>query len=57
VPPKRRALPDVIDWDLTDPANRPIETVRDIRDDIDRRVEELIAELDQAERSSDSDPR
>jgi arsenate reductase (thioredoxin) len=35
-----------IDWDLEDPAGLPLERVRDIRDDIDRRVRELAAELD-----------
>jgi arsenate reductase len=33
------------DWDLTDPAGRPIEEVRPIRDDIKQRVENLLAEL------------
>jgi arsenate reductase (thioredoxin) len=35
-----------IDWDLQDPAGLPLEDVRGIRDDIARRVEELVAELD-----------
>ena len=34
-----------LDWELTDPAGRPIEEVRAIRDDIDRRVADLVAEL------------
>jgi len=34
-----------IDWDLPDPAGRPIDQVRAIRDDIDRRVHELVSEL------------
>ena len=34
-----------LDWDLTDPAGRPIDEVRPIVDDIDRRVRVLIAEL------------
>ena len=34
-----------LDWDLPDPAGRPIEEVRAIRDDIDRRVADLMAEL------------
>ena len=34
-----------IDWELDDPAGRPIEEVRRIRDQIDRRVGELGAEL------------
>jgi protein-tyrosine-phosphatase len=33
------------DWDLTDPAGRPLEEVRAIRDDIKQRVEKLLAEL------------
>ena len=34
-----------LDWDLPDPAGRPIEEVRAIRDDIDRRVAALVADL------------
>ena len=34
-----------LDWKLDDPAGRPIEEVRPIRDEIDRRVRELLAEL------------
>jgi arsenate reductase len=34
-----------LDWDLTDPAGLPIEQVRPIIDEIDRRVEALLAEL------------
>ena len=34
-----------LDWELSDPAGRPIEEVRAIRDDIDRRVADLAAEL------------
>jgi len=33
------------DWELTDPAGRSLADVREIRDDIDRRVQELIREL------------
>jgi arsenate reductase (thioredoxin) len=33
------------DWALDDPAGQDLETVRRIRDEIDRRVETLIAEL------------
>jgi protein-tyrosine-phosphatase len=33
------------DWQLDDPADQDVETVRVIRDEIDRRVQELIAEL------------
>jgi arsenate reductase len=35
-----------VDWDLTDPKDRPLDEVRAIRDDIERRVRELVAELD-----------
>jgi arsenate reductase len=37
-----------IDWDLTDPAGRPLEQVRAIRDDIDQRVHALLQELSDA---------
>jgi protein-tyrosine-phosphatase len=33
------------DWDLQDPAGQDLETVRGIRDEIDARVQKLIAEL------------
>ena len=36
-----------LDWELTDPAGQPIEVVREIRDDIERRVTELAASLTQ----------
>lgn len=34
-----------LDWELTDPAGRPLEVVRAIRDEIGGRVATLIAEL------------
>jgi len=40
------------DWKLDDPAGQPIDTVRAIRDDIRVRVEQLIAELTAAPRST-----
>jgi arsenate reductase len=33
-------------WQLPDPKHEPVERVREIRDDIARRVQELVAELD-----------
>lgn len=35
-----------IDWELPDPAGRPIAEVRATRDEIARRVENLVSELD-----------
>ena len=35
-----------VDWDLPDPRGRPVEEVRATRDDIARRVEALVRELD-----------
>ena len=35
------------DWELEDPAGETVETVRRIRDEIDRRVQRLIAELEE----------
>ena len=40
--PGRRYL----DWDLPDPQGRPIDEVRRTRDEIARRVDRLLAELD-----------
>ena len=35
-----------LDWDLPDPKGRPLDEVRELRDDIERRVTELVARLD-----------
>jgi arsenate reductase len=35
-----------LDWDLPDPKGEPVETVREIREQIRSRVEQLLAELD-----------
>ena len=37
-----------VDWELEDPKGRPPDEVRATRDDIARRVEQLVAELDRA---------
>jgi protein-tyrosine-phosphatase len=37
-----------LDWDLPDPKGRPIDEVRATRDEIARRVSELLAELEPA---------
>ncbi len=37
---------EVVDWDLDDPHGQPIERVREIRDEIRRRVVDLAAALD-----------
>jgi arsenate reductase (thioredoxin) len=42
--PGRRYL----DWELDDPAGRPLEEVRRVRDDVADRVAHLVAELDGA---------
>jgi len=38
-------LANVLDWNLEDPKGKSIEKVREIRDEIDRRVNELVASL------------
>ena len=35
-----------VDWDLPDPAGRPLAEVRGVRDTIDQRVQDLVTELD-----------
>ena len=37
-----------LDWELTDPEGKSLDEVRDIRDEIDRRVQTLLAELTRA---------
>ena len=34
-----------LDWQLEDPAGKPVEAVRPVRDDIERRVRGLLDEL------------
>lgn len=41
-----------LDWALEDPAGRPVEEVRPIVEDIDRRVRELLGELPSSSRST-----
>ena len=35
-----------VDWELDDPSGLPLEAVRPIRDDLEKRVRGLMAELD-----------
>ena len=35
-----------LDWDLDDPKGQPLEAVRETREEIERRVRELVARLD-----------
>jgi protein-tyrosine-phosphatase len=37
-----------VDWELADPKGRPLEEVRATRDEIERRVDALVRELDAA---------
>jgi protein-tyrosine-phosphatase len=47
-----------LDWDLDDPAGQPVEKVRPIVDEIDRRVRALITELvPMHQRNSKTSPR
>ena len=39
-------LNNPIDWGIEDPKGKPIEKVREIRDDIERRVKELVKNLE-----------
>jgi len=34
-----------MDWDLPDPAGKPIEFMRDVRDEIEKRVQGIISEI------------
>jgi protein-tyrosine-phosphatase len=35
----------LIDWNIEDPKDKPIEIVRQIRDEIEQRVKELLANI------------
>ena len=39
-----------VDWDLPDPKGLPLDEVRRIRDDIARRVDDLVRELEEGDR-------
>jgi protein-tyrosine-phosphatase len=43
----RLFIPHVIDWGIEDPKGKQIEKIREIRDDIDKRVRQLAAELNE----------
>jgi len=38
-------LPKIIEWNLEDPKGKSIETVREIRDEIEKRVKELVSSI------------
>jgi len=38
-------LNKVVDWQIQDPKGKPIERVREIRDEIENRVEKLISDI------------
>jgi protein-tyrosine-phosphatase len=38
-------LDKVVDWKLEDPKEKPVEKVREIRDEIERRVKKLVEEI------------
>jgi arsenate reductase len=39
-------LNKVVDWGIEDPKGKPIKKVREIRDEIERKVKELVSEVD-----------
>ena len=41
-----------VDWGLEDPAGQPLERVRELRDEIERRVSGLVRQLDAARAGS-----
>ena len=38
-------LQNLLDWNIEDPKNKPIEKVREIRDEIDQKVKELVGSI------------
>jgi len=39
-------VPKVIDWGIEDPKGKPIEKIREIRDEIEIRVKEVVKEIE-----------
>jgi arsenate reductase len=39
-------LSKVVDWQIEDPKDKPVEKVREIRDELDSRIRKLISEID-----------
>jgi protein-tyrosine-phosphatase len=46
-------IPKVIEWGIEDPKGKPIEKVREIRDEIERRIKEFAADISVAEEDSE----
>ncbi len=42
-------IPKVVDWGIEDPKDKPVEKVREIRDEIERRIKELATDVSVAE--------
>jgi arsenate reductase (thioredoxin) len=42
---------NVVDWSIEDPKGKPIEKVREIRDEIERRVKEIAQRLERQNNS------
>ena len=38
-------LNDIIDWAIQDPKDKSIDKIREIRDEIERKIKELVADL------------
>ena len=45
-------IPKVIEWGIVDPKGKPLEKGREIRDEIERRIKELAADISVAEESN-----
>ena len=39
-------VPKVVDWGIEDPKDKPMEKVREIRDEIERRIKEVVEQID-----------
>ena len=45
-------VPKVVDWGVEDPKDKPIEKVREIRDEIERRIREVVEQIDKDEKGN-----
>jgi protein-tyrosine-phosphatase len=47
-------IPKVIDWGIEDPKDKPIERVREIRDEVEWRIKELATDVSNAEEDNNT---
>jgi arsenate reductase (thioredoxin) len=45
-------VPKVVDWGIEDPKDKPVEMVREIRDEIEKRIKEVVEQIGKDEKGN-----